>query len=146
MILLLACLLAASPAGAAYDEEGLASAFASTRTADNSWEETAPPLAPESDEDLAALVHDYIRRDILLKGAFLLEEKPGGKVLKLTLAAVDAAARPGRNGARTVTAVFKEAGGKKRTAVFHLRPGAWGGTDIFRIELKETPASPGKGN
>ncbi len=126
------------PAAAAYDEEGLPEAPASTETVKGE-EEDDLALIQQSDEDLASFVTDYIRKDIMLKGAFFLEEKASKKVLRLELASIEPAVAGAENGGKTVTAQFKDAAGKKIAAVFHLQNGPWGGLDIFRIELKAAP-------
>jgi len=131
----------AVPAAAAYDEEGLPETVASSDTARGEEEEVQPQVQ-ESDEDLAAFVTDYIRKDIQLKGAFFLEERPSKKILKLELASVEPKAAAGQNGARSVTVTFKDPAGKKRTALFWLQDGPWGGLDIFKIELKVPGVKP----
>lgn len=140
----------AAPAAAAYEDEGPPEETAvSTEAARPDDDEGA--LVQESDEDLAAFVTDYVRKDIQLKGAFFLEDKYAGKVLKLELASVEPKAAAGENGARSVTVVFREPAGKKLTALFWLQGGPWGGLDIFKIELKGAkrpaelkPAAPPK--
>jgi hypothetical protein len=145
---LLVCLLAAwgaaAPAAvlAAYDEEGLSETIASSDTARPAEEEEGQVQVQESDEDLAAFVLDYIRRDIQLKGAFLLEDKAAGKILRLELVSAENAARTGAGGNKTVTAVFKQKPAGNYTVVFHLHPVAWGGIDIFKLELKSPPPGP----
>jgi len=57
-------------AAAAYEDEGLPEAIVSTETVKNGEEDEAQPLIQENDEDLAAFVTDYIRKDTQLKGAF----------------------------------------------------------------------------
>lgn len=127
---LLLCL--AAPARAAYDDEALSETVAvSTDTA----EEEAQPVVQESDEDLAAFVTDYIRKDIQLKGAFFIEDRASKRVLKLELASVEPKAAPGGNGARSVGAVFRDPAGKKFTVRFWVQDGPWGGIDIFRMDL-----------
>jgi hypothetical protein len=133
------CLTA--PAAAAYEDEGLPEAVISTDTARSEDEEDQPQVQ-ETDEDLAAFVTDYIRKDILLKGAFFLEELPSRKILKLELASVAPKASGSENGARAVTVTFKDAANKKRTALFWLQGGPWGGLDIFKIELKTPGVKP----
>lgn len=128
------------PAAAAYDDEGLPEAPASTETVKSGEEEDGLVLIQQSDEDLASFVTDYIRRDIMLKGAFFLEDKAARKILRLELASIEPAASGAENGGKTVTAQFKDAAGKKTAVVFHLQNGPWGGLDIFRIELKAAPA------
>jgi hypothetical protein len=81
-------------------------------------------------------VTDYIRKDIQLKGAFLVEDKASKKVLKLDLVSVDNTAADAEGGAKVVTAVFKDAAGKKLPIAFYLQNGPWGGLDIFKLELK----------
>lgn len=130
----------AAPAAAAYEEEGLPEAPVSTETVKNGEEEEDLALIQQSDEDLAAFVMDYIRKDIQLKGAFLIEDKASKKVLRLELSSLEPKAAAGGNGGRTVAANFKDAAGKKTAVVFHLQNGPWGGLDIFRIELKAAPA------
>jgi hypothetical protein len=139
--LLAACL--ACPAAAAFEEEGLPETLVSTDTARNGEEEEEQPLVQESDEDLAAFVTDYIRKDVQLKGAFLIEDKATGKILRLELVSVDRKAA-GDNGSRAVRAGFKDAGGKKYSALFWVQLGPWGGLDIYKIELG-AGAKPAKG-
>jgi hypothetical protein len=144
LILALFSAALALPAAAAYDEDGLSEAAVSTDTVKNGDDEEAQPVIQENDEDLAAFVTDYIRKDIQLKGAFLVESKPDGKILKLDLVSVEAKAAGGENGAKAVTAAFKDAAGKKFHALFHVQNGPWGGLDIFKIELKAPAAAPKK--
>lgn len=145
--LLLAAALAA-PALAGYDEEGLSEApvadtgTAKTAPADGDAGE-AQPFVQETDEDLADLVMDYVRRDTALKGSFLIEDKAAKKVMKLTLVALDTAAKDGEEGEKTVASVFRDEAGRKYAVVFHLQSGPWGGLDIFRLELKPA-AAPAK--
>jgi hypothetical protein len=139
LTLLTVCLAAGA---AAYDEEGLPEIITSTDTAKNSEEEGAP-IIQESDEDLAAFVTDYIRRDIQLKGAFFLEDGATRKVHRLQLDSVKKSTLPGANGERGVTAVFNDEAGKKFTALFWVQAGPWGGLDIFRIDFN-TPHGKGK--
>jgi len=96
----------------------------------------ALPFVQDSDEDLAALVMDYIRRDTALKGSFLVEDKAAKKVLKLTVVSAEPAAKAAGGGEKTVEAVFRDEAGRKYTLVFRLQAGPWGGLDIYRIELK----------
>ncbi len=132
----------AGAARAAYEDDGLSEAAISTDSAKNGDEEEEQPLIQENDEDLAAFVTDYIRKDIQLKGAFLLESKSEKKILKLGLVSVEPKAENGEGGEKKVTAVFKDTTGKKFTAVFHLQNGSWGGLDIFKLELKGAPHAP----
>lgn len=136
LILALFSLALALPAAAAYEDDGLSEAAVSTETAKNGEDEEAQPVIQENDEDLAAFVTDYIRKDIQLKGSFLLESKPDGKILKLELVSVEARAAGGENGVKLLPVVFKDAAGKKYPAFFHIQNGPWGGLDIFRIELR----------
>ena len=115
----------AGTARAAYEEEGLSETAVSTDAARSGGdEEEEQPLIQENDEDLTAFVTDYVRKDIQLKGAFLMESKSEKKVLKLELASVDPKTETGEGGEKKVTAVFKDAAGKKFTGVFHLQNGA----------------------
>lgn len=141
ILALLACGLPwAGTAAAAYEDEGLTEAAVSTDTAKSSDEDDGQPVIQENDEDMAAFVMDYIRKDIQLKGAFLLEEKSSGKVLKLSLVSVDQKPADAENGAKKIGVVFKDAAGKKYSAAFHLQNGPWGGLDIFKIALKPADA------
>ncbi len=141
LILLTALALClAAPAGAAFEEEGLPETVSSTDTARGSDEEEEQPLVQESDEDLAAFVTDYIRRDIQLKGSFFLEDKTSKKVYRLQLASVDRKTAPAGSGERGVSVVLKDEAGKKFPAVFWVQAGPWGGLDIFRIDFKVSPA------
>ncbi|OGR67637.1 MAG: hypothetical protein A2081_00820 [Elusimicrobia bacterium GWC2_61_19] len=144
--LLAAGLLWPAAASAAYEDEGLSETVTSTETAKNADEEDDQTVLQENDEDLAAFVTDYIRKDTQLKGAFFIEEKATRKILKLSLASVDPRPVNGEGGVKKVTAVFKDAAGKKYTAVFHLQNGPWGGLDIFKLEIKASapPAKAGK--
>jgi hypothetical protein len=113
--LLIACL--ACSAAAAFEEEGLSE----------------------------TLVSDYIRKDVRLKGAFLIENKATGKVLRLELLSVDRKAAGGDNGSRAVRATFKDAAGNKYSALFWVQLGPWGGLDIHRIELGPQGGKPAGG-
>ena len=140
MILAALALCLSGQAAAAYEDEGLPEIPTSTETVRGGEDEEEQPLIQETDEDLTAFVTDYIRKDIQLKGAFFIEEKSSKKIFKLELAAVEAKAAGGENGAKAVTAHFKDAAGKKLTVIFHLQNGPWGGLDIFKIELKAAQA------
>jgi len=130
-------LLLAWPARAAYEEEGLSEEdeVTSTDTVTGADEEEQP-MIQESDEDLSDFVTDYVKKDIQLKGSFLIEERPSGKMLKLELVSVDSKASEGEGGAKKVKVTFKDPAGKKVPVFFYLQSGPWGGLDIFRIELK----------
>jgi len=141
-ILAILALCLAVPAAAAYEDVGLPETMASTETVKNGEEEEEQPLIQENDEDLAAFVMDYIRKDIQLKGAFFAEDKASKKIFKLELLSVDPKAAGGETGAKTVTAQFKDSGGKKVAVLFRLQNGPWGGLDIFKIELKRAGEKP----
>lgn len=126
----------AGPAAAAFEDEGLPEAVASTDTIKNGDEDEDLALIQQSDEDLAAFVTDYIRKDMQLKGAFLVEDKVSKKIYRLELSSIEPKAEAGENGGRTVSANFKDAAGKKVAVDFHLQNGPWGGLDIFKLELK----------
>ncbi len=134
----------AAPARAAFEDEGLPEAVASTETV-KTGEEEEGPLVQENDEDLAAFVTDYIRKDIQLKGAFFIEDKAAKKIHKLELASVEPKAPADGDGARTVTVHFKDPAGRKFTALFRVQTGPWGGLDIFRIDVKAPAEKPAKG-
>ena len=138
LILALFALALAVPSGAAYEDDGLTEGAVSTETVKNGDDEEAQAVIQENDEDLAAFVTDYIRKDIQLKGAFFMENKADKRLFKLELVSVDGKASGGETGAKTVAAVFKDGAGKKHTVLFHLQPGPWGGLDIFKLELKTT--------
>jgi len=131
-------LLAPSYAGADYEEDGLTEAVVSTDTARVADEEDDQPMIQENDADLADFVTDYIKKDIELKGSFLIEDKTAKKVLKLELAGVENKTSDAEGGAKKLSAALKDAAGKKYTIVFYLHNGPWGGLDIFKIELKTT--------
>ncbi len=138
-ILAALALCLAGPAAAAFEDEGLTEAAASTETVRTGDEEEDQALIQQSDEDLADFVMDYIRKDMQLKGFFLIEDKASKKILRLELSSIEPKARAGENGGRTVSAIFKDAGGKKSAVDFHLQNGPWGGLDIFKLELKSAP-------
>lgn len=126
----------AGPAAAAFEDEGLPETEVSSENARNGDEDEDQALIQQSDEDLADFVMDYIRKDTQLKGGFLIEEKASKKIFRLELSSIEPKARAGENGGRIVSAVFKDAGGKKYTVDFHLQNGPWGGLDIYKLELK----------
>lgn len=132
------------PAAAAYEDVGLPEIVASTENARGGEEDEDQPLIQENDEDLAAFVTDYIRKDIQLKGAFFIEDKASKKISRLELLSVEPKAAGGENADKTVTAHFKDVAGKKAAVLFSLQNGPWGGLDIFRIELKAAPAAAKK--
>ena len=131
----------AAPAAAAFEDEGLPEALVSTDTLKNVEEEEEPQVQ-ERDEDLAAFVTDYIRKDTQLKGAFLVEDRASKKIYKLELVTVEPKAPAGESGARTVTGHFKDQAKKKFTALFRVQTGPWGGLDIFRIDLQIPGVKP----
>jgi hypothetical protein len=134
-------------AAAAYEEEGLSEAAVSTDTANGSDEDEDQTMIQENDEDLADFVTDYIRKDVQLKGAFFIEDRASKKVLKLELVSVENAAADAEGGTKKVTAVFKDAAGKKVPVAFYLQNGPWGGLDIFKMESRfqaEKPAAKPK--
>jgi len=150
VITALAAVLLWPRAAAAYEEEGLSEAAVSSDTANGPDDEEDQTLIQENDEDLSDFVTDYIRRDIQLKGSFLVEDKDSGKVLKLQLVSVEGAVSNDDTeaGAKKVTAIFKDTAGKKFQVAFSLQNGPWGGLDIFKMELltpaKRRPAKAGK--
>jgi hypothetical protein len=146
LALLAACLLAPAPAAAAYEDEGFSEAAVSTDAVKASDEDDDQTVIQAADDDLAAFVTDYIRKDTQLKGAFFLEEKTTRKLLKLSLVSVEPKAANEEGGAKKITAVFKDAAGKKYTAAFYLQNGPWGGLDIFKLELKAAAVKPAKAN
>ena len=95
-------LLASAAPLAAFEDDGLSEAAVSTDAVKNGDEDETQPLIQESDEDLAAFVTDYITKDIQLKGAFLLEDKPAQKVLKLKLASVEQKSSNGDNDVKKI--------------------------------------------
>lgn len=144
--LLAAGLLWPGAAAAAYEDEGLSEAVISTGTEKNHDDEDGQTVIQEDDEDLAAFVTDYIRKDTQLKGAFFVEEKNTKKILKLFLFSVNPKPVNGGSGVKKVAAVFKDAAGKKYAALFHLQNGPWGGLDIFRLEIKQAAGKTSKAN
>ena len=100
----------------------------------------------ESDEDLAGFVQDYVKKDTILKGAFLLEEAGSGKILKLIMAPAPLKSSDGPNNSKIVEAVFKDAVGKEYSVLFRIQSAGFGGIDIFKIEFKkeEQPKNPAK--
>ena len=128
------------PARAAYEDEGLTEAAAPEAAAKMGEEEDGGALIQEEEEDLAAFVTDYISKDVQLKGAFLLEDKSAGKILKLRFVSIEPEFRAEKNGVMTVAARFRDDEGGKFTVLFRLKNGSWGGLDIFKIELKAAPA------
>jgi hypothetical protein len=138
-------------AAAAYEDEGPSDeAAVSSDTANSADDEDDQTMIQENDEDLADFVTDYIRRDIQLKSFFFVEDRSSGKVLKLQLVSVEKAVSVDASeaGAKIVTAVFKDAAGKKFQVAFHLQNGPWGGLDIFKLDLKPSgrhkPVKAGK--
>ena len=99
-------------------------------------EETVAEIQ-ESDEDLAGFVQDYVRKDSSLKGAFLMEEPGGGKLLKLSLDSVAKTSAAGPDNSKIIEAAFKSPDGRKHRLLFHLRSAGFGGIDIYKIEFKK---------
>jgi hypothetical protein len=144
LTLLAAGLLCPAAARAYYEDDGFSETAVSTEAAHAADEdEDQQTVIQEADEDLAAFVTDYIRKDVQLKGSFFLEEKATKKLLKLALVSVSQKPENGEAGVKKVAAVFKDAAGKTYPAVFFLQNGPWGGLDIFKIELKSA-AAPAK--
>lgn len=107
-------------------------------------EEDAQAEIQESDEDMVGYVEDYIKKDIILKGSFLLEDVSAKKVLRLSVDSVSRTVENGPDNSKVVMAVFKAADGKRYSVRFHLHSAGFSEVDIFRIELKkeEKPKAP----
>lgn len=140
--LLAACLLAALPCGraAALADDDLVGEMVSTDTVsgeESAADDEAQASIQESDEDLAGFVQDYVGKDIQLKGAFFVEDKATGSVLKLRLESVPKKSVPGPENSRIVEAAFRNAAGRKYSVLFYIQNAGFGGIDIFRIELKK---------
>lgn len=134
-------------APAAVLDEDLAETVLSTEAANGdeaAEDEDARAEIQESDEDLVGYVEDYIKKDIILKGSFLLEDVPAKKVLKLAVDSVSRTVENGPDNTKIVPAVFRTADGRKYNVRFHLRGAGFSGVDIFKIGLKkeEKPAAP----
>lgn len=139
---LIAALLCAAPgaASAALVDEDPSEAVLSTdtvKTDDAADEEEAQAQIQESDEDLVGYVGDYIKKDVALKGAFLLENSASKKILKLKLDSVLDKVEAGAENTKIVTASFKDAAGRKYNVLFHLQGAGFSDVDIFKIELKK---------
>ena len=135
----------AGPAAASFDEWEPASSQQPAGEAQAGEEDGAQPQLQESGEDLADFVTDYIRKDIELKGAFFMEDKAARKILRLSLLAVGTETSDGGDGARIVTARFRDPGGREVSVLFWLRDAPWGDLDIFRLELKAAKPAPSAG-
>jgi hypothetical protein len=140
--LLAVCVLTAlaCPAAAAMADDDLIEAGISTETVKGDYasdDEESLATIQESDEDLAGFVQDYVGKDTALKGAFFLEDRSAGRILKLSLESVLKKSAEGQENSKVVEAVFKGPGGKKYAVLFHIRSAGFGGIDIFRIELKK---------
>lgn len=147
--LLIVCALAAlacGRAGAMADDDIIAT-VSSTDAAKGDYppeDEETLGVIQESDEDLAAFVQDYISKDSALKGAFFIEERGSGKVLKLSLDTLLRKTSEGPDNSRIVEGVFKAAGGKKCSVLFYIQSAGFGGLDIFKVELKKKEEKPQK--
>ncbi|MBI4655624.1 MAG: hypothetical protein HY746_02630 [Elusimicrobia bacterium] len=94
-------------------------------------------MIQESDEDIISVVEDFIRKDVQLKGSFLIEDKSQNKILKLEFESIEKTVKTLEDGARVVKTVFNDASGGKTKVFFYLSRAQWGGIDIFQIELKK---------
>ena len=147
-LLLAACMLTAlcCQQAAALSDDDLMDAGISTETVtgdEASADEDAQASIQESDEDLAGFLQDYIGKDTALKGAFFIEDRGSGKILKLTLGSVVKKSSEGPDNSRIMEAVFKGPGGKQYSVLFYIQSAGFGGIDIFKIELKKEE-KPGK--
>lgn len=120
----------------------LLSQTTSTETAknlNNLEEESEQPnfFIQESDEDIINFVDDFIKKDIQLKGSFLIEDVSANKILKLKFESISKTLITKEDGTKSVETFFKDSQGKKYTIIFHLIGVQWGGIDIFKIELKQ---------
>lgn len=129
----------AAPAAALLDDD-MADTALSTDTAKGDYapeDEDAQAQIQESDEDLVGYVEDYIKKDIMLKGAFLLEDLSAKKILRLQVDSVSRTVENGADNSKIVPTVFKDAAGKKYNVLFHLQSAGFSDVDIFKIELKK---------
>jgi len=120
---------------------GTALSTDTTKTDEASDMDDAQAYIQETDEDLAGFVQDYVKKDTILKGAFLLEEAASGRILKLNLETVLKTSSSGPNNSKIMEAVFRDPAGKKRAVLFRIQSIGFGGIDIFKIELKKEEKS-----
>lgn len=127
---------------AAIEDDDLNGQLVSTDTARQAEEEDdEQAVIQESDSDLAAFVHDYIAKDYQLRGAFFIESPDGKKILKLKLVSIAEKTKDAPGGAKTITALFTDAAGKRYEVLFYLQSSSFGGAEISKIELKQKPAT-----
>jgi len=124
---------------AAIEDDDLNGQMVSTDAARQADEEDVQAVIQESDSDLAAFVRDYIAKDCQLKGAFFIESPDGKKILRLKLVSIEEKTKTAPGGAKTITALFTGAAGKRYEALFYLQSASFGGAEISKIELKQKP-------
>lgn len=139
-LLFIIVLLGAFSADAGPAPAGVAVSSASHETQAKDSDEPAaaeypPVVMQETEDDIRAIVEDYIRRDIQLKGAFFLEDPRSGRVLKLNFDRVETKGGSEKN--RTVRTAFKDVAGAVYDVDFQLEGAQWGGLDVMRIVLKK---------
>jgi len=150
LFIILALAALACPQARALQDDDLSDSLLSTDTAKTDYapeeDEAAQPYIQESDEDLAAFIQDYVKKDTTLKGAFFMEDPATHKVLKLSLETALKKSVAGPDNTKVMEAVFKDPGGKKHSVLFHIQSAGFGGIDIFKIELKKgtKPAQEGR--
>lgn len=96
-------------------------------------EENNGVMIQDSEEDIKNLVEDYIKKDIMLKGGFFIEERPSGKILRLKYLGITGISLP-EDGDKIVTAQFI-GDGKLYSLNFFLSGSDWGNMEIFKISV-----------
>ncbi|HAH32689.1 MAG TPA: hypothetical protein DCL44_10295 [Elusimicrobia bacterium] len=125
---------------AAMEDDDLSEQLLSTDTARPSDEEDFQAVIQEADSDMVSFVRDYITRDSQLKGAFFIENPVKKQILSLKLISLSSKTKDAPDSAKTLSALFSEASGKKHEVLFYLQSSSFGGAEIAKIELKLKPS------
>jgi len=145
MKLLTAVLLfTAFNAAYAADENGSGEdIYASTQTFSDEGEEAGQVMVQDSEEDVLNFVEDYIKKDISLKGSFLIEDKAGKQVLRLKFLRLKKEVWT-EEAARIAAAEFKDSDSRTYEVQFHVTGINWGNLDINKLVLKKTETKNGE--
>ncbi len=112
--------------------------------ADNGTAEYPPMVLQETDEDIIAIIEDYVRKEIRLKRGFFMLNPESNQILKLKFDSINKKVGSDETGKRIVDAVFLDDRSKKYAVEFNLETSPWGGLDISAIILRKAAGKPVK--
>lgn len=137
-ILAAVLMLASFSAAYAADENGSGDeVYSSTQAYSEEGEEAGQVMVQDSEEDVLNFVEDYIKKDIALKGSFLMEDAASKQLLKLKFLQLRKEVVQEET-AKIAVAELKDSNSRQYEAHFYVTGMNWGNLDISKIVLKKT--------